>query len=183
MAPKELHLKDIYKEKTLPLFQKEHDYKNIMSVPRIKKVIVNMGIGRLKDDKEQDTARQALELITGQKVQIRPARISIASFKLRKGMPVGFRVTLRGKRMYEFLEKLIFSAIPRMRDFRGFEDNIIDEHGNLHIGIREHIIFPEMVGEDVNRIFGFQVSIVTSAGTKEKADALFRSLHFPLAKK
>lgn len=177
------HLTDIYKQKTIPLFQKEFGVRSIFAVPRIEKVLINMGVGRLKDEKEREEAMRFLELVTGQKPEPRPARVAIASFKTRKGSLVGLRVTLRGKRMWDFLERLVYAAIPRQRDFRGLPKNAIDEHGNLNIGIREHIIFPEMIGEDIRRIYSLQVNIVTNARTKERAEALFRSLGFPLIKK
>jgi large subunit ribosomal protein L5 len=176
------HFKDIYKEKTIPAFREHFGARNILAVSRIEKVIVNVGIGRLKDDKEREEVKRSLILITGQVPQSRPARIAIASFKTRKGSLVGYRVTLRGKRMEDFLERFVYVAIPRMRDFRGLAKTAIDEHGNLNVGVREHIVFPELIGEDIRRIFSLQVTVVTNAGTKEKADLLFRSLGFPLAK-
>jgi len=173
---------ELYKEKTIPLFQKEHGAKTVFAVPRVLKVIVNAGVGRLKDDKEREELARFLESVTGQKPQKRPARIAIASFKTRVGSLVGYRVTLRGQRMHDFLDRFVNSAVPRMRDFRGIPLSSVDEHGNLHVGIREHIIFPEMIGEDVRRIYSIQVTAVTNAGSKEKAEVLFRSLGFPLAK-
>ncbi len=171
------HLKEIYKTKTIPAFKG-----NVHAAPRIEKVVVNVGTGRLKDEKEREEVRSALAKITGQAAEPRPARIAIASFKTRTGMIIGYRVTLRGKRMYDFLERLVWSAIPRMRDFRGIKESAIDEHGNLNLGIREHIIFPEMIGEDVRRIFSIQVTVVTNAHTRDRAQHLFHSLGFPLAK-
>lgn len=176
------HLTEAYKEKTIPLFQKEFSARSVLAVPRIEKVVVNIGIGRIKDDKEREDIRKNIELITGQKPQGRPARVAIASFKTRKGSLVGYRVTLRGKRMQDFLERFVFAALPRTRDFRGIEKRAIDEYGNLHVGVREHIVFPEMTGEDVRRIFSLQVTVVTNARSKEKAKLLFGSLGFPLAK-
>ncbi|MBI2052893.1 MAG: 50S ribosomal protein L5, partial [Candidatus Ryanbacteria bacterium] len=177
------HLQEFYKEKTLPAFREHFKTSNYLAVPRIEKVVVNVGTGRARDDKELEETKKALVLITGQAPQARPARIAIASFKTRQGMVIGYRVTLRGKRMYDFLERLVFSAIPRMRDFRGIKESAIDEYGNLNLGIREHIIFPEMIGEDVRRIFSFQVTVVTNAGSREKAKLLFETLGFPLAKR
>jgi large subunit ribosomal protein L5 len=176
-------ISELHKEKVIPTFQKEHGAKSVMAVPRILKVIVNAGVGRLKDDKEREELARFLEMVTGQKPQKRPARIAIASFKTRVGSLVGYRVTLRGKRMNDFLDRFVNSAVPRMRDFRGIPVSSVDEHGNLHVGIREHIIFPEMIGEDVRRIYSIQVTVVTNAGSKEKAETLFRILGFPLAKK
>jgi large subunit ribosomal protein L5 len=176
------YIQEIYKEKTVPLFKKESGSASVFAAPRIQKVVVNIGTGRVKDSKETEEIIKNLKLITGQVPEGRPARISIASFKSRKGSIIGYRITLRGKRMYDFLERLVYVAIPRMRDFRGLSKSAIDEHGNLHVGIHEHIIFPEMIGEDIRKIFSFQVSIVTNAKTKERAELLFRSLGFPLAK-
>ncbi len=182
MSTQSKNIHETYKLKTVPLFQKEFGVQNIFAVPRIEKVIVNIGIGRLKDEKEKEDARHFLELITGQKPEPRPARIAIASFKTRVGSLVGYRVTLRGRHMWDFLERFVRVAIPRTRDFRGLSPSALDEHGNLHVGMREHIVFPEMIGEDVRRILSLQVSVVTNAKTKERADTLFRSLGFPLAK-
>ncbi len=176
-------ISEIYKEKAVAVFQKEHGIKNILAMPRITKVIVNAGVGRLKDDKEREEMARFLEIVTGQKPQKRPARIAIASFKTRVGSLVGYRVTLRGKRMNDFVDRFVGSTIPRTRDFRGMQPSAVDEYGNLHVGIREHIIFPEMIGEDVRRIYSIQVTVVTNAGSKEKAETLFRMLGFPLAKK
>ncbi|MSR76425.1 MAG: 50S ribosomal protein L5 [Candidatus Ryanbacteria bacterium] len=176
-------ISEIYKEKAIIAFQKEHNVKSVFAVPHILKVIVNAGVGRLKDDKEREELARFLEMVTGQKPQKRPARIAIASFKTRVGSLVGYRVTLRGKRMNDFLDRFVSATIPRMRDFRGIALSSVDEHGNLHVGIREHIIFPEMIGEDVRRIYSIQVTVVTNAGSKEKAETLFRLLGFPLAKK
>lgn len=176
------HIQELYKEKTVPLFKKEFGAVTALSVPRIEKAVINIGIGRVKDSKEIEEIKKSLALISGQVPEGRPARVSIASFKSRKGSIIGYRTTLRGQRMYDFLERLVFVAIPRMRDFRGLAKSAIDEYGNLHIGIREHIIFPEMIGEDIRKIFSFQVSVVTNAQTRERAELLFRSLGFPLAK-
>jgi len=175
-------LENLHKTKTIPLFQEKFGKGSVMATPRIEKVVVNVGVGRIKDEKEREEVRKFLELVTGQKAQVRPARIAIASFKIRQGATIGYRVTLRGKRMREFLERLVHVAIPRMRDFRGLSESALDGHGNLHIGIREHIIFPEMIGEDIRRVFSLQVSIVTNAKTHERGELLFRSLGFPLAR-
>ncbi|MEK7576743.1 MAG: 50S ribosomal protein L5 [Patescibacteria group bacterium] len=176
------HFSEVYKEKTIPAFREQFKAMTVHAVPRIEKVIVNIGIGRLKDEKEREEVKRSLMLITGQLPQARPARIAIASFKTRKGQLVGYRVTLRGKRMTEFLERFVYVAIPRMRDFRGLSKTAIDEHGNMHVAVREHIVFPELIGEDIRRVFSLQVTAVTNAGTKEKAELLFRTLGFPLAK-
>ena len=176
------HLTETYKSVTIPAFRERFRASNIHAVPRIEKVVVNVGIGRLKDEKEKEEVRTSIMKITGQLPEPRPARVAIASFKTRKGMVIGYRVTLRGKRMYDFLERLVFLAIPRTRDFRGIKASAIDEHGNLNIGIREHIVFPEMIGEDVRKIFGLEVTVVTNARTRERAEALFQSLGFPFTR-
>lgn len=173
------HLIEVYKNTTIPAFRKRFGTTNIHAVARVEKVVVNIGIGRVKDEKEKEEIRTSLMKITGQMPQPRPARIAIASFKSRAGMIIGYRITLRGKRMYDFLERLVFSAIPRTRDFRGLKASSVDEHGNLNIGIREHIVFPEMIGEDIRKIFSFEVTVVTNARTRERAEVLFRSLGFP----
>ena len=156
---------------------------NIHAVPHIEKVVVNVGIGRLKDEKEKEEVRNSIMKITGQLPEPRPARVAIASFKTRKGMVIGYRVTLRGKRMYDFLERLVFLAIPRTRDFRGIKTSAIDEHGNLNIGIREHIIFPEMIGEDYRMLFGIEITVVTTAHTRKEGMELIRAMGFPLKAK
>lgn len=150
---------------------------------RINKVVVSAGIGAKKDDKEKmESIQKSLSLITGQKPKINQAKKSIASFKLRKGMPIGYSVTLRGKRMYDFLEKLINISIPRVRDFRGLTSDLIDEAGNMTIGFKEHIVFPEVSKEDIKSAFGLGVTIVTNAKTKEEALELLKLLGFPFVK-
>jgi len=156
-------------------------YKNDLAVPKIEKVVVNAGIGKfLKDEKAQETIINDLAKITGQKPVYTLARKAISGFKIRKGMKVGLKVTLRKKRMYDFLDRLIHVAIPRIRDFRGIPEKSIDKEGNLSIGIKEHIIFPEIAHEDVKLIFGFEVTIVTNAKTREEAIELFKLLGFPI---
>jgi large subunit ribosomal protein L5 len=150
---------------------------------RINKVVVSAGIGSKKDDKEKmESIQKSLSLITGQKPKVNPAKKSIASFKLRKGMPIGYSVTLRSKRMCDFLEKLINISIPRVRDFRGLSPDLIDEAGNMTIGFKEHIIFPEVSKEDIKSAFGLGVTIVTNAKTKEEALELLRLSGFPFKK-
>lgn len=154
-----------------------------MRVPRILKAVVNSGIGKIRDKKDAVEAVEThLALITGQKASPRPARVAVSSFKTRKGMTVGYKVTLRGKRMYNFLDRLINFAIPRMRDFRGVSLKSIDPNGNLTIGIREHIIFPEVIGEDIKHIFGLEVTVVTNAKGRDETIQLLRLLGFPLAR-
>jgi large subunit ribosomal protein L5 len=150
---------------------------------RVRKVVINIGIGRLKDKKEAvETITNHLALLSGQKASPRPAKVAVSSFKTRKGMIVGYKITLRGKRMRDFLDRLIMLTIPRMRDFRGIPLKSADERGNLTLGIKEHIIFPEIIGENVREIFGLEVTVVSNAKSREEAIELFRKLGFPLQK-
>jgi len=155
-------------------------YTSPMQSPRISKVVVSAGVGKKRDKKQLEVIEDRLAKITGQKTSARPARISIASFKVREGDTVGLQVTLRGARMYDFVDKLIHIALPRTRDFRGLAPKAIDEMGNLTIGIREHTIFPETSDEDLKDVFGFAVTIVTTAKNKAEAEAFFRHLGLPL---
>ncbi|MBU6323574.1 MAG: 50S ribosomal protein L5 [Patescibacteria group bacterium] len=157
-----------------------HGFKNRMAAPRIEKVIVSTGVGKKRDKKVQEFIAGRLARITGQKPVVRSAKQSIASFKLREGEVVGFQVTLRGARMYDFLDKLIHIALPRTRDFRGIPATAVDDMGNLTIGIKENTIFPETADEDLKDVFGLSVTIVTSAKSKETADAFLRHLGIPL---
>ena len=161
----------------------EFGWKTPMAVPRILKVVINSGVGKLRDKKDAvEAVERHLTLIAGQKISPRPAKVAISSFKTRMGMVIGYKATLRGNRMYDFLERLISLAIPRTRDFRGIPLKSVDQNGNLTIGIREHIVFPEMIGEDVRTIFGFEVTAVTNAKTREAAIELLKLLGFPLQK-
>ncbi len=172
-----------YKEAVKEML-KEHGYSNIMSVPKIQKVVVNVGTGRIKDDKERlALVEKGLTEITGQKPSKRPAKKSIASFKLREGVGIGYSVSLRGKRMYDFLNKLIFVAIPRMRDFRGLDTKSIDNIGNLTVGFKDSLIFPEMIGQDLKNGFGFSVTIVTTAKNKDEAEKFLKVIGFPFSGK
>lgn len=176
-------LKEKYIKEVVPEMMKKFHYRTPMAVPRILKVAVNIGVGKIRDKKDAvETVERQLVLITGQKLFPRPARIAVASFKTRQGMTVGYKATLRGHRMYDFLFRFINLAIPRMRDFRGIPLKSIDQNGNLTIGIKEHIVFPEMIGEDVRTIFGFEATAVTNVKTREEAVELFRLLGFPLVK-
>ncbi|OGZ41982.1 MAG: 50S ribosomal protein L5 [Candidatus Ryanbacteria bacterium RIFCSPHIGHO2_02_FULL_45_43] len=177
-----LTLLDHYKKKVIPAMKEHFHYGNVMEVPRFEKAVINVGIGRVQDRKERESIKHMLSLITGQMPQERPTNKSIASFKIRAGAIVGYRIMLRGRRMYEFLSKLIFASIPRTRDFRGIPLSNIDESGNLNLGIREHIIFPETIGEDISKIFSLQITVVTNAKTREEAIELFRQFGFPLQK-
>ncbi len=153
--------------------------KNIMAMPKISKVVISVGTGKNKDKKHNDLVADRLAKITGQKPSFRGAKKSIASFKLREGDIIGLSVTLRGIRMYGFLDKFINVAVPRMRDFRGFPLSAIDDMGNLTVGIKEHTIFPETADEDLKDVFGLSVTIVTTAQTKDEARALLEVINFP----
>jgi len=155
-------------------------YKNIMAIPRVWKVVVNCGVGKIREEKERDELQKFLALITGQKPAPRAAKKAIASFKTRQGLVIGYQVTLRGKRMYDFLSRLVNIALPRTRDFRGIDPKSFDPKGNLTIGIKEHIVFPEMIGEDYRFLFGFEATVVTSAKKREEGIELLRLLGFPI---
>lgn len=176
-------IKEKYNKEVVPKMTKEFGYKTPMAVPKILKISVNVGTGKMRDKKEAvETVIKHLALITGQHADPRATKKAIASFKTREGMVIGYRVTLRGNRMYDFLSRLVNLAIPRMRDFRGVDPHAIDQGGNLTLGIREHIIFPEMIGEDVRNIFGLEVTVVTNAKSKKEAEELLRLIGFPLQK-
>ena len=169
------------KQQTAYLALKEiFGYTSPMQSPRVLKVIVSSGVGKKRDKKQVEIIENRLARITGQKPSSRPARISIASFKVRAGDTVGLQVTLRGARMFDFLDKLIHVALPRTRDFRGLSAKAIDDMGNLTIGVKEHTIFPETSDEDLKDVFGFAVTIVTTAHTKAEAEAFFRHIGMPL---
>ncbi|MEK7578305.1 MAG: 50S ribosomal protein L5 [Patescibacteria group bacterium] len=173
--------KDNYKKKIIPALQKELGIKNVLALPKIEKVVVNIGLGRvLKDEKFLEIAMRDLALITGQKPKTTLAKKSIANFKTRMGMVIGAVATLRGRRMYDFISRLINIALPRTRDFRGINVESLDKNGNLTIGVKEHIIFPEIKGEEIRNIFGFEITIVVKAKNKEEATALYKSMGFPI---
>ena len=157
-------------------------YTNTMQAPRVEKVVVSVGTGKIDDKQKISLIQDRLAKITGQKVSPRPARLSIATFKLREGDIIGYQVTLRGKRMQHFLDKLIHVALPQTRDFRGIKVTAIDEMGNITIGIREHTIFPETADEELKDVFGLAATIVTTAKTKAEAEAFLRHLGLPLQK-
>jgi large subunit ribosomal protein L5 len=153
-----------------------------MQVPKITKITLNMGVGEAKNDaKQMDAAIEELTIIAGQRAQVRKARKSIAQFKIREGMPVGARVTLRGARMYEFLDRLISIALPRIRDFRGLNPNSFDGRGNYSMGLREQIIFPEINYDDIQQVRGLDVTITTTAETDDHARALLRAIGLPFS--
>lgn len=158
------------------------DYKNIMQAPRIEKVVISTGTGKVDDKAKIALIQDRLARITGQKASPRPARKSIASFKLREGDIIGYQVTLRGEQMRSFLDKLIHIALPATRDFRGLKATAIDEMGNITLGIKEHTIFPECRDEELKDVFSLAITIVTSAKTKEEAEALLRHIGLPLKK-
>jgi large subunit ribosomal protein L5 len=175
-------LKQRYVEEVRAQLQEELGLKTVMQVPRVEKITLNMGVGDAKTEpKALDSAIEELTTIAGQRAQVRRARRSIAGFKIREGMPIGARVTLRGDRMYEFLDRLVSIALPRIRDFRGLNPRSFDGRGNYSIGIREQIIFPEINYDDIAGIRGLDVAITTSAPDDEQAFALLRSLGLPFA--
>jgi large subunit ribosomal protein L5 len=175
-------LKGLYESEVRGALKEELGLSSVMQVPRVTKITLNMGVGDAKTDaKALDSAIDELTLIAGQRAQVRRARKSIASFKLREGMAVGARVTLRGARMYEFLDRLVSIALPRIRDFRGLDPGSFDGRGNYSLGIREQIIFPEIDYDSVQSIRGLDVAITTTAQTDEQAHALLRALGLPFA--
>lgn len=176
------NLQEKYKKEVTPAMQKKFSYTNVMRVPKILKVVVNTGVGRLRDEKERQEVEKYLTIITGQKPAPRAARQAIAAFKTRKGLVIGFQVTLRGARMYDFISRLIDVALPRTRDFQGIDPKSFDQKGNLTIGIKEHIVFPEMIGEDYRFLFGIEATVVTDAKTKEEGIELLKLMGFPIKK-
>ena len=175
-------MKEQYENEIRPALKDELGLSSIMQVPRIEKITLNMGVGEAKTDAKQlDAAMDELTIIAGQRPQIRKARKSVAQFKIREGMPIGAKVTLRGARMYEFLDRLVSIALPRIRDFRGLNPDSFDGRGNYSLGIREQIIFPEIDYDSVAAIRGLDVAITTTAATDEQAHALLRGLGLPFA--
>ncbi len=173
-----------YKEHVVPTLMKQFNYRNIMEVPRLEKIVINMGVGSaVEDSKNLENAMADLMLISGQKPKITKAKKSISNFKLRQGMPIGCMVTLRGWRMYEFLDRYISIAVPRIRDFRGLSDRSFDGRGNYSVGVREQIIFPEIDYYKVDRIRGMNITFVTTAKTDEEAYALLAAFGMPFRKR
>lgn len=173
-------LKDKYQNEAVPALQQKFGYKNIMQVPKLHKVVINMGLGDCKDNpKSLETAVAELGLISGQKPLITKARKSIANFKVREGMSVGAKVTLRGKRMDEFVDKLVNIALPRVRDFRGVSDKAFDGRGNYSLGLREQLIFPEIEYDRVEKVRGMEIIFVTSAKSDEECKELLHLLGMP----
>ncbi len=176
-------LKDHYQKNVVPSLQKQFGYDNMMRVPRLEKIVVNMGVGDAKDDaKLIDSAAADLATITGQKPAVRRARKSIASFKIREGMPIGCMVTLRGDRMWEFLQRLVHTALPRIRDFQGVPDKSFDGRGNYSLGIREQLIFPEIDIDKIVKTRGMDITFVTSSASDDEARFLLREIGLPLKK-
>jgi large subunit ribosomal protein L5 len=167
-------------KKTFEALRGDMGYTNVMQVPRVQKVVVSTGVGSLKDKKKTDLIMDRLTRITGQHPAPRPARKSIATFKIREGDIAGYQVTLRGARGQAFLDKLIHVVLPRVKDFRGIRHESIDEMGNITVGIREHTVFPETADEDMRDVFGLAVTITTSAKNKKEAESYLRHLGFPL---
>ena len=173
-------LKAKYKEEIVAQLEKELNIQNVNQVPKVVKIVVNMGCGEAaQDSKAIDGAVADLRTITGQQPVVRRARKSIANFKLRAGMPIGAKVTLRGDRMWEFLDRLIATAIPRIRDFRGVKATSFDGHGNFSMGVTEQLIFPEIDFDKIDRTRGMDITIVTTATTNEEGKALLDAFHFP----
>ncbi len=173
-------LKDFYEKEAVPKLFEAFNYKNIMQVPKLKKIVLNMGLGEaIQNIKLLDSAAEELRILAGQKPVITRAKKSIAAFKLREGMPIGCMVTLRRERMYDFFYKLVNVALPRVRDFRGISGKAFDGRGNYSLGIREHIIFPEIEYDKIDKIKGLNISVVTSAKTDEEGHELLRLLGMP----
>ncbi len=177
-------LKDMYLSEIVPALKDKFQYKSVMQVPKIEKIAINKGIGAAVADKKLiDVGVDELTLISGQKAVPTKAKKSVSNFKLREGMPIGARVTLRGDRMYEFLDRLMTVALPRVRDFRGIKEKGFDGRGNYTLGVEEQIIFPEISIDKVNRISGMDITFVTSAGSDEESLALLRAFGMPFVNK
>ena len=173
-------LRDLYIKDVVPNLMKDFNYKSVMEVPKLEKIVVNMGLGEaIQNVKILDSASEELALITGQKAVITKAKKSIASFKLRQGMPIGCMVTLRRERMYEFLDRLVNVSLPRVRDFKGIPAKAFDGQGNYSLGIKEQLIFPEINYDKIDKIKGMNITIVTTAKTDEEGRALLRMLGMP----
>ena len=176
-------LNDKYKKEVVPVLKKEFGIENPMAIPRVEKVVLNMGIGEaISNAKLVDTAAEELTKIAGQRAVVTRAKKSIATFKLREGMPIGCRVTLRGERMYEFLDRLLNIALPRVRDFRGVPSRSFDGRGNFTLGIKDHLIFPEIDATKIDKSKGLNVTIVTNAGSDDRARVLLKELGMPFGK-
>lgn len=176
-------LKETYLNEIKDVMQKKFEYKNEMQIPKLDKIVINMGVGEAKENRKVlDTAVKDLETITGQKAVVTRAKNSVANFKLREGQPIGCKVTLRGEKMYEFLDRLVNLALPRVRDFRGVNPNAFDGRGNYALGIKEQIIFPEIEYDKVDKVRGMDIIFVTTANTDEEARELLTLFNMPFAK-
>ncbi|MBP2078993.1 50S ribosomal protein L5 [Oceanobacillus polygoni] len=176
-------LKQKYQDEISPSLMKKFEYKSVMQVPKIEKIVVNMGVGdAVQNSKALDSAVEELSLLSGQKPLITRAKKSIAGFRLREGMPIGAKVTLRGERMYEFLQKLIAVSLPRVRDFRGVSKKAFDGRGNYTLGVKEQLIFPEINYDKVSKVRGMDIVIVTTSNTDEEARELLAQLGMPFQK-
>lgn len=176
-------LKQEYKERVIKALTEEYGYKNVMQVPKLEKIVISRGVGAAVSDKKLvDQAVEELTSITGQRAVATVSKKDVAAFKLRKGMPIGAKVTLRGERMYEFLDRLVTTALPRVRDFQGVKATGFDGRGNYNLGITEQIIFPEMNIDKINRINGMDISFITSAPTDKEAKSLLTQLGIPFKK-
>lgn len=174
------NFKELYNKEIINSLMKEYNYKTVMQVPRLEKIVINMGVGEgARDEKFIDAALKDLEAITGQKPVVTKARKSIAGFKLREGQTIGVKVTLRGDNMYDFMEKLIKVALPRVRDFRGISNNSFDGNGNYTLGIKEQLIFPEIEYDNVLKIRGMDIVFVTTAKTNKEAESLLKAFKMP----
>jgi large subunit ribosomal protein L5 len=173
-------LKELYKTDAVSALQEEFGYRNVMEIPRVTKITLNMGVGEAIGDKKQmDNAVANLEAIAGQKVMVTKARKSIAGFKVREDWPIGCKVTLRGERMWEFMDRLIDISLPRMRDFRGINPKSFDGRGNYSMGVKEQIIFPEIEYDKVDKLRGMDITVTTTARTNDEGRALLKALSFP----
>ena len=176
-------LKEQYQNEIIDAMIKKFGYKNIMEVPKLDKIVINMGVGEAKDNaKVLESAIADMEKIAGQKAVVTRAKNSVANFKIREGMPIGCKVTLRGERMYEFVDRLVNLALPRVRDFRGVNPNAFDGRGNYALGIKEQLIFPEIEYDKIDKVRGMDVIFVTTAKTDEEARELLRLFNMPFAK-
>lgn len=179
-----VRLEDIYKKDIVPTLVKAFNYKSVMQVPKLNKIVVNMGVGAaVADQKIMDEAVKELETVTGQKVSVRKSKKAISNFKLRENMNIGAMVTLRRERMYEFLDRLVNIALPRVRDFRGLSDKSFDGRGNYTLGVKEQIIFPEINVDKITRVMGMDITLVTTAKTDNEAFELLKAFGLPFRKK
>jgi len=173
-------LQELYVKNVVPALKQKFGYTNMLAVPKMQKVVLNIGLGKsLKDPKFVEVAIDTLERITGQKPVTTLSKKSISNFKVREGQVIGAMVTLRGKRMYDFIDKLISIAIPRVRDFRGLDIKSVDKHGNLSLGFREHMAFPEIKADEIEKVHGLQITVVANATKKEEGQELYKLLGFP----